>query len=475
MPQQPRSGLSTIAIDPRNPATLYADFGGDSAGLFGTSNAGKAWERIGDFGPTAACSVLAVDPVHDSTLYAGVSTPGESGSVGAVLKSSNAGATWSETGLSEPGLVVSSLVIDARNPSVIYAGFAGGGASNPGSAHKSQDGGATWNVMSDGLPPGDVFTLEIDPTEPSIVYAGTSNGLFKTGDAGANWNTLIDAPISALAIDPTQPMVLYAGVQPNTGALSVEGRGNPRKRIGQGGVAAGLIKSADGGANWALINKGLPSADIVANRILIDVNDPSAIYLACSEGLFASSNGGRRWRGTDLSGFSVRAITQSSAGTVYAQGDPSDDAFVTKLGPTGNVVYSTYFGGLSEDQGLGVALDIAGNAYLAGTTTSKNLFTRKAAQAQLGGAKDVFVTEISSTGRRILYSSYLGGSGDDVLGSAGGVAVDQGGNVYVAGTTQSVDFPTLNPLQANLHGILDVENPPRNAFMSKLAHTGRAP
>jgi len=286
---------------------------------------------------------------------------------------------------------------------------------------------------------------------------------------------LIDAPIGALAVDPTQPAVIYAGVLHTSGATSVEGRGNPRKRIGQGGAAAGLIKSVDGGANWTLINKGLRFADIVPNKILIDVNDPSTIYLACSDGLFVSRNGGRRWNPRDLSSYSVLAIAQSRDGTIYAQGSPTSDAFVTKLDPSGAVVYSTYIGGLGEDQGLGVVLDAAGNAYLAGTTRSRDLsVTRKAQQPQLGGGTDVFVTEISSSGKRVLYSSYFGGSSEDLLTqTSGGVAVDAVGNIYLAGTTQSTDLPTLNALQPNLNGVPDVENPPRNAFVAKLAHSNK--
>src|SRR5262249_54068189 len=203
---------------------------------------------------------------------------------------------------------------------------------------------------------------------------------------------------------------------------------------------------------------------------------PSIVYLACSDGLFVSPSAGHRWWPTDLSGYSVRSLAQSADGTIYAQGNPSDDAFVTKLDPSGGVVFSTYLGGLGEDQGLGVALDLAGNVYLGGTTRSRNLVvTGKAQQQELGGGTDVFVTEINALGRRILYSSYFGGSGDDLLSqtSTGGIAVDRAGNIYLAGTTQSSDLPTLNALQPNLNGIPDLENPPRNAFLAKLARTGK--
>ena len=471
----PPTGLAAIAIDPGKKSSAYAAFGGDSPGLFRTSNSGKTWTRIGDFGPDSTCSLLAVDPIHTSTLYAAVSKSGAAGPAGTVLKSIDGGRTWSDTGVSQQGLVVSALLVDWKDPSNIYVGFGGGSASRPAGALRSKDGGATWNLIT-GLPPGDVLALEQDPSQSFVIYAGGSKGLFQSRDAGEHWSSLIDAPVAAMAIDRTQPSVLYVGVVPNASASSLEGRGNPRKRVGQNGAAAGLIKSVDGGANWRLINKGLRFADIVPNRILVDVNDPSTIYLACSEGFFVSGNAGRRWASTDLSGYSLRALAQAADGTIYAQGSVTDDAFVTKLDPSGGVVFSTYFGGYGEDQGLGVALDRAGNIYLAGTTRSTNLVvTGKAQQPQLGGGTDVFVAEISSSGRRVLYSSYFGGSGEDLLSatSTGGIAVDSARNIYLAGTTQSTDLPTLNALQPALDGAADVVNPPRNAFIAKLAAVGK--
>jgi photosystem II stability/assembly factor-like uncharacterized protein len=472
----PPTGLAAIAIDPGKRFAAYAAFAGSSPGLFRTVNSGKTWTFVGGFGPDSTCSLLAVDPIHTSTLYAAVSKLGSAGPSGTVLKSFDGGKTWSDTGVSQQGLVVSALLVDSMNPSTIYVGFGGGSPTRLAGAYKSLDGGATWNPMA-GLPPGDVLALEQDPSQSSVVYAGGSKGLFQSRDAGSHWSALIDAPIAAIAIDPTRSSVIYAGVLPNASASSLQGRGNPRKRLGQNGGAAGLIKSVDGGANWRLINKGLRFADLVPNRILVDVNDPSTLYLACNDGFFVSTNAGRRWAPTDLSGYSLRAVAQSLDGTIYAQGSVSDDAFVTKLDPSGGaVVFSTYFGGFGEDQGLGVALDGFGNVYLAGTTRSTNLVvTGKAQQSQLGGGTDVFVTVISSSGKRILYSSYFGGSGEDLLSSSstGGIALDSARNVYIAGTTQSTDLPTQHALQPALNGTADLENPPKNAFIAKMAAVGK--
>ena len=121
----------------------------------------------------------------------------------------------------------------------------------------------------------------------------------------------------------------------------------------------------------------------------------------------------------------------------------SSDAFVTKLNATGSaLVYSTYLGGSATEGGaIGIAVDSLGNAYVTGGTTSADFpVTAGAFQTALGGGTDAFVTKLSATGSALLYSTYLGGSGAE----AGffRIALDAAGNAYVAGHTDSADFPT---------------------------------
>src|SRR5439155_4788919 len=120
------------------------------------------------------------------------------------------------------------------------------------------------------------------------------------------------------------------------------------------------------------------------------------------------------------------------------------DAFVTKLDPTGSaLVYSTYLGGSGSDEGLGIAVDASGNAYLVGVSDSTNFpTTAEAFQAAFGGGgADTFVTKLDPTGSTRVYSTYLGGSGFDTI-QGSGLAVDASGNAYVTGLTFSTDFPT---------------------------------
>jgi len=119
---------------------------------------------------------------------------------------------------------------------------------------------------------------------------------------------------------------------------------------------------------------------------------------------------------------------------------------VTKLNPSGSgIVYSTYLGGGGFDVALGIAVDGAGNAYAAGGTLSYDFpVTLGAFQSSNGGSfcsEHGFVTNLNSSGSGLVYSTFLGGSGDD-FGEA--IALDSPGNAYVTGWTASTDFPTAN-------------------------------
>ncbi|MEG4091355.1 DUF7948 domain-containing protein, partial [Microcoleus sp. Pol12B4] len=142
----------------------------------------------------------------------------------------------------------------------------------------------------------------------------------------------------------------------------------------------------------------------------------------------------------------------------------ANDAFVIKLGPLGNnAIYSTYLGGSGDDNGHRITLDSAANVYVTGDTTSTNFPTKNAIQSVSGGGKDAFVTSINSSGSALVDSTYLGGSGDDY---GNGIAVDASGAVYVAGGTNSTNLPTATPLQvANGGGDSD-------AFITKIIPGG---
>lgn len=153
-------------------------------------------------------------------------------------------------------------------------------------------------------------------------------------------------------------------------------------------------------------------------------------------------------------------ITGSTGSTDFPMSKPfrknygggATDAFVTKLGPQGAAIdYSTYLGGGGADLARGIALDRAGDAVVVGSTSSADFPTAKAFQGALKKPDDpdAFVAKITPPGADLVYSTYLGGTGQD---NALAVAVDGQGAAYVTGETRSLDFPMVNPMQSQANG-----------------------
>ncbi|MGH9433411.1 MAG: SBBP repeat-containing protein, partial [Terriglobia bacterium] len=142
------------------------------------------------------------------------------------------------------------------------------------------------------------------------------------------------------------------------------------------------------------------------------------------------------------------------------------DAFVAELKPDGSApVFSSYLGGSGADSGQAIALDAAGYIYVTGITYSSNFPTAAPLQAENAGGSDAFITKLKPSGAGIVYSTYLGGSDND---RAYAIAVDKGGEVYIAGDTFSTNFPTTpSPFQPANGGGDD-------AFVAKISAAGNA-
>lgn len=190
--------------------------------------------------------------------------------------------------------------------------------------------------------------------------------------------------------------------------------------------------------------------------------------------LFASTLGGSQWD-------TVRALTADSAQNIYVVGETyspdfpgpssisrlSGDAFLVKIDPTGaHILFAVILSGSGYDSARGVAVDSSGNIYVTGVTSSSDFPTTSGSyQRTLGspGFNDAFVVKINSSGS-IVYSTYLGGNSNDT-GSA--IAIDSAGAAYIAGSTDSTNFPTSGAPQSHTGGSTD-------CFVSKLNPAGSA-
>jgi uncharacterized protein (TIGR03437 family) len=159
---------------------------------------------------------------------------------------------------------------------------------------------------------------------------------------------------------------------------------------------------------------------------------------------------------------------------------PCNNAFITKLTPSGSIAWTTYLGGSGPDDAHAIAFDSTGNVWVAGETVSPNFPTTAGAisrtfhgEIDLGPLRfgDAFIAKLDPTGSHLLYSTYLGGSGVD---GAFGLAVDATGAAYVAGGTQSTDFPTTTgALSTTYTGATNaIPSLSGNGFVTKLNASG---
>jgi hypothetical protein len=210
------------------------------------------------------------------------------------------------------------------------------------------------------------------------------------------------------------------------------------------------------------------------NAVTIDPSLAYSTYLGGSsgdggEGIVVDSSGNAY-----VTGFTESVEFPTTSGALRTTfGGGNSDAFVTKLSSTGSAtVYSTYLGGSNFDEGLGVAVDSSGNAYVTGITNSSDFPTTAGSlQTTLRGGDDAFVSKLNSTGSALVYSTYLGGSSFE---NGVGVAVDSSGNAYVTGATGPSDFPTTPDALQTSFG--DGPGPfgDSDAFVSTLDSTGSA-
>ena len=213
-------------------------------------------------------------------------------------------------------------------------------------------------------------------------------------------------------------------------------------------------------ASGGFVAKLVPAGNALAYSTYVANANPSAIAVDATGSAYVT--------GSATSGFvttpgALRTVTGNPAGST---------GFVLKLNANGTApIFATFLGGAGDDDATSVALDVHGNAFVAGWTTSADFPVRNAFQATRSAGKDAFVAKLASDGAQLLYSTLLGGALDDAVN---GIAVDVAGNAYVVGETYSWDFPVKSGFQMQKAGQRLVNSSVGNAFVAKLAPAGNA-
>jgi hypothetical protein len=207
------------------------------------------------------------------------------------------------------------------------------------------------------------------------------------------------------------------------------------------------------------VTKLSPAGDsLVYSTFLGSTNNDVAYKVACDgagnafvAGYTASPN--FPYTVTNIPGFYSQVASNKNGDANNVTSDP--DAFLTKFDPNGALVYSAMFGGKKSDIAYGVAVDPLGDAFVVGTTSSKDFPTNNTGDVLLkknNGNYDIFVTALNSNATAVIYSGYLEGKKAD---SGYGIAVDAAGSAYIAGQTSSKDFVLTNAFQPFRNGKSD--------------------
>jgi len=262
----------------------------------------------------------------------------------------------------------------------------------------------------------------------------------------------------------------------STGSVYLTGYTNSLDLPASGG---GLIQRGGGTCGSGLDT--YPCFDIFVARL--DPSGRNLVYLAIlggsgddfATGLALDAEGNAYITGyTNSSDFPVANAAQTFPGGGVCGGAPCFDAFVAKLDSSGaNLVYATYLGGSADDYAQGVAVDAAGKAVVTGFTASPDFPVAAALFGCRTGGYDAFVSKLDASGAALEFSTFLGGAGDD-FGAA--LALDGAGQIYLTGSTNSADFPTLGGFQnayaAGVCGALSSTVPCFDAFVAKMPADG---
>lgn len=295
---------------------------GDSTGADRSPLAGIRLRSIGPGMISGRITDLAVHPRDKNTWYIGVAA-------GGVWKTTNAGTTFTPVFDQQTTYSVGTVVIDHKNPNVVWVGTGENNAQRAVSygdgVYKSVDAGRTWQNM--GLKESEhIGKIVIDPRNSDIVYVaaqgplsvkGGDRGLYKTTDGGRSWKKVLDggtwAGVSDVVLDPRNPDVLLATTWQRI-----------RRTYGYvaGGPESGVWRSTDGGATWKKSQAGLPTDELGRVGLAMSPVNPDVVYAILEAGGAGTGGAGGRggfYRSRDGGTSWERMSNYSTVGLYYTE------------------------------------------------------------------------------------------------------------------------------------------------------------
>jgi len=284
-----------------NPQLYY--MGSTGGGIWKTTDAGHSWVNISDGQlPVGSMGAIEVSPSDPNVIYAGTGSSKIRSNVSigkGIFKSTDAGKTWTFTGLRNVGQIA-TIRVSPANPNLVYVAALG----NPYTPNvdrgvfRSADGGATWKKILYVSDSSGAADLELQPGNPNVVFASIwhgqrkpwtivsgamEGGIYKSTDGGDSWTKLGGGLPTGLfgrsnvSIPASQPNRVYALVEAKPGG--------------------GLYRSEDAGATWSLINgsQNIWTRPFYYNTLEADPNNADVVYVG-DEGWFKSTDAGKTFR-----------------------------------------------------------------------------------------------------------------------------------------------------------------------------------
>ena len=426
----PPADVTVVVADPVSPQVLFS---GGSNGIYKSTNAGQTWRVVYSFPVGYLGFSMVIDPGNHLRLAALTPPAG-------LIRSLDGGETWTPGGQCPVSACTGRLIADPTGSGALLVTF---------NLSISRDWGLTFQPLS---PPGPGIpsTAAFDPSNPGWIYAdvtGPSTAtLSLSTDYGSTWTSKASPPskdtgIVNLGVDPNQPNTLFAA------------------------TLNALYKSTDGAAPWTLQAGSLgpqlgPSffPDTLYPFVLVPHTcSPAGGLLAINSAVAFSPDFGVTWTTPQLT--NLTSVAAGPGCTFYVTRTTSSDAFVAKIAPDGGVQWATYLGGSDIDAAVALVLDQQGNVYVAGNTSSPD-FPTTVAHIGPQGENSAFITKFSPGGQ-VIYSATLGGEAANI---AIALAVDAGQDAYIAGRTNSSQFPVTPGVIAT-----SLEPGSYTAFLAKLS------